>query len=91
MLNCKETTELIAGDHLENASWSKRLWFWMHIFMCRHCRRYKRQMQLIGRAARDLFRSSADREDTARIKRLQAEILDNLPPDSGLNTQDHSE
>lgn len=82
MLNCNEAAKLIAGDHLENASLSKRLSFWLHIFMCRHCRRYKKQMRLIGRAARDLFHSTPDAESSETIKRLESEILDKLPPDS---------
>lgn len=50
MLSCKEITELVT-DHLEGrmrfATWCR---FQMHIGMCRHCRRYLRQMRATVKA-----------------------------------------
>jgi predicted anti-sigma-YlaC factor YlaD len=49
MLSCKELTEL-ATDYLEqDLPWRDRLSVQVHLWMCRHCRRYLDQMrQAIG-------------------------------------------
>lgn len=47
MLSCKELTEL-ATDYLEqDLPWSKRLRVQLHLWMCRHCRRYLDQMRKV--------------------------------------------
>jgi len=46
MLTCEQVTALIT-DYLEGRlPFGKRLMFQLHIGMCRHCRRYLRQMRL---------------------------------------------
>lgn len=46
MLSCPQITELVT-DYLEGRlPLKQRLQFQMHIGMCRHCRRYLRQMRL---------------------------------------------
>jgi anti-sigma factor RsiW len=50
MLTCKEITELVT-DHAEgNLSFMDRIRFHMHIGMCRHCRRYVRQVKATAAA-----------------------------------------
>lgn len=45
MLSCREVTET-ASDYLErDLGWWARLQFQMHLTMCRHCRRYMRQLR----------------------------------------------
>lgn len=45
MLTCKQITELVT-DYLERRmSLTDRLWFHVHLGMCRHCRVYLRQMK----------------------------------------------
>jgi predicted anti-sigma-YlaC factor YlaD len=47
MLNCKELTE-IATDYLEqDLPWGERLRVQLHLWMCRHCRRYLNQMRTV--------------------------------------------
>ena len=54
MLSCKEMTALIT-DYLERRlSFIDRARFQMHIGMCRHCRRYLRQMKLSVAALGDI-------------------------------------
>ena len=46
MLTCQQMTALMT-DYLEGRlPWMDRARFWMHIGMCRHCRRYLRQMKI---------------------------------------------
>jgi len=45
MLNCREMTEN-ATSYLEGRlGWGARIGIAMHVAMCRHCRRYFRQMK----------------------------------------------
>jgi predicted anti-sigma-YlaC factor YlaD len=49
MLTCQELTELVT-DYLEgDLSLGERLRFHLHLGMCRHCRRYLRQMRQVVR------------------------------------------
>jgi len=51
MLTCRELTELVT-DYLEGRmGWRDRLRFQAHLGMCRHCRRYVRQMKATIAAA----------------------------------------
>jgi len=88
MLSCKEVSGLIASEGLAEAGWRHRLAARLHLLMCRHCRRYARQMRQIGEAAKEVF-SDQPVEPEAR-DRLRSTILDQIPssdqndPDSPL-------
>lgn len=45
MLTCRELTELITSYMEGKVSLRQRLRIQMHLAMCRHCRRYLRQMK----------------------------------------------
>lgn len=54
MLNCREITER-TSDYLDAAlPWPVRLQVRMHLLMCRFCREYVRQMQLLRETLRRL-------------------------------------
>ena len=55
MISCREVTRTISSGELEAAAWPRRLRVKLHLLMCRHCRRYARQLEKLGAAARDLW------------------------------------
>ena len=66
MMTCKDVSTLISTGQLEEASLGRRLAVRFHLAMCRHCRAFKRQLDLLARAARASVASSepaADFED----------------------------
>ena len=75
MLNCKEVTRKVASDYFSAASRWERFMMRFHLMMCRHCRRYQRQIRDICGAARELWEQPAD-DDT--LERLESQILDTL-------------
>ena len=77
MLTCKEFSRALASDELENAPWTRRLAVRFHLLMCRHCRRYRAQLQAIGAMERDMFGGQSGDEET--LERLQKSILNKLP------------
>jgi predicted anti-sigma-YlaC factor YlaD len=53
MLSCKELTE-VATDYLEqDLPWGERLRVQLHLWMCRHCRRYVNQLRKVIALLRD--------------------------------------
>lgn len=75
MLNCKEVIRKVASDHFSAAGRWERFMIRFHLMMCRHCRRYERQIRTICGAARGLWDQPAD-DDT--LERLESQILDTL-------------
>ena len=73
MMNCREVTGLVASDELADASWGRRLVVRMHLLMCRHCRRYARQLHAIGAYARRHWGPQA--EDPETLRRLESRLL----------------
>ncbi len=74
MLKCRELTRMIASDELAEASWPVRMGGWLHLLMCRHCRRYATQIRALAAGARRSWGPEA--EDSARLDQLERRILE---------------
>ncbi len=78
MLRCREVVQLVASGEIERAPWGRRLAVSFHLLMCRHCRRYARQLAALGAAARRLYGqapaspAAVEQEILARIHRPPA-------------------
>ncbi|MGE0447232.1 MAG: zf-HC2 domain-containing protein [Vicinamibacterales bacterium] len=57
MMTCKQAATLMSTGDAESASWRTRLSLWMHVAMCRHCRAFKRQLDLLANVGRALSTS----------------------------------
>ncbi len=67
MMTCKEVSTLVSMGKVASAPMAKRMAVWMHLAMCRHCRAFRRQMVLIGRASR-LVSEAFEREPSPRFE-----------------------
>ena len=75
MLACKEVTRLWATEDIRRAPLMRKLAVRIHLLMCRHCRRYVRELTAIGAAARSLGqRLSGTAETTKLDQRILEEI-----------------
>ena len=74
MMTCKEVSTLVSMDEVATGPIATRIGVWMHLAMCRHCRAFRRQMALIGRAAR-LVAIAFDREPAGTF---EGSIIDRL-------------
>ncbi len=74
MPTCQQVAREIASDELATASWRRRAAARIHLLMCRHCRRYARQMRAIGSAVQSLFQIRD--EDAEVLERLEQTILE---------------
>ena len=79
MMKCREVTKLVAADMVEELGLGRRLEMRLHMFMCRHCRRYLQQIRTLGRGARELAERDAPSPD--RLQEIEQEILDQLHDD----------
>ena len=73
MLSCKEVARTVASDALDESTWSRRLALRLHLLMCRHCRRYARQLRAIAAAARGLWPEES--EDPSTLERLERTLV----------------
>jgi len=84
MLRCREVTRLHASDELERATFMTRMGVRLHLAMCRHCRRYVRELRRIGEAVRSVYApgpTSAEGDggraaDAARNESIVRRVLD---------------
>lgn len=60
---------MLASDQLQDAGWIRRLSLRMHLAMCRHCRRYARQLDRLGAEARRSW--TATDADEAALQRIE--------------------
>jgi len=56
MLSCREATELMTDDREGKLAESCRVSFRFHMFLCVHCRRYRRQLEMAIAAAKQTER-----------------------------------
>ena len=73
MLKCKEVARKIASDEFAEAAWTERLAVRLHLFMCRHCRRYAVQLRAVGVAAKGLWDPRS--QHSPALERLERQIL----------------
>jgi predicted anti-sigma-YlaC factor YlaD len=74
MMTCKDVSTLVSMGDVERAPMARRMAVWLHLAMCRHCRAFRRQMALMGRAAR-LVSEAFGREPSPRF---EGTILEHL-------------
>jgi hypothetical protein len=74
MMTCKEVSTLLSMEQVDAAPLPRRMGVWLHLMMCRHCRRFRRQLLRVGRVAR-LIADDFEREPTSGF---EGRILDRL-------------
>ena len=64
-LSCREVSRRVGQGRYDDAATPARLLFWIHFIYCRHCRRYRREIRVLARAARHWVQNmqSKNRED----------------------------
>jgi len=75
--SCRDVARMMASGEFDETSGARKLLAQIHLLGCRHCRKFLRQMRLLGQAIRLSFgrlRDSATREalEGRLIARLKA-------------------
>jgi phosphate uptake regulator len=76
MPSCSEVSRLCASEELRRAPLLRQLAVRFHLLMCTHCRRYVRELRLIGAAAREEIRRVLP--ERGRLEALELAIRERL-------------
>ena len=68
-LNCKEVTTKLALGNLSQMTWKDRLLVRFHLVICWVCRKYERQIKLIGRSFSFLIDTQQSQEDIPKFRK----------------------
>ena len=82
MLTCKDTTELASNCMDSQISWQKKIGFRLHLWVCKNCRHYVKQLNFLQQAftevseqAKNVVLSDAARQRIAqKLAEAQTEI-----------------
>jgi hypothetical protein len=76
MLNCKQVVKIVSSE--DRLSWRKRFEVRFHLFMCRHCSKYAKQLELLKTGFRALLHARSWSIDQSKIKALEDKVVDKL-------------
>jgi len=74
-LNCKEVTTRLALGEIERYGWLDRLMIRFHLVICWICRKYERQLRVIGKA---FALSLEQKRREADLSKLKARLIHQL-------------
>jgi predicted anti-sigma-YlaC factor YlaD len=74
MMTCKDVSMLISAGDLADAPLMRRWAVRVHLTMCRHCRAFLRQVEVVARAAR----AAADALNAEPPRDFESNIVDRM-------------
>ncbi len=78
MMRCRTVAELLSSDQLRKASATKRLQVKLHLWMCKYCSRFQRQLEQLRLAARKMVDSTDAEKAGDGANDLEARLLRKL-------------
>ena len=69
MRTCHEIADIVASE--PPLSWPARMELRMHLWMCRHCNAYAKQLRMLGNTVRRCFGA----KDESRLDQLEEKIV----------------
>jgi len=76
-LSCREVSRLAAQGALEEGPLWARCLLRFHLLYCRRCRRFARELALLGHAAREWAKGLVE---PAAVQAFEAKLLERLSP-----------
>lgn len=75
MLTCKEVVRLLGSG--EKLPIKRRIGLLMHLFMCKHCARYSKQLRMLKQGLIVLFKGKTE-VDPKAVKELEEKVLETI-------------
>ena len=75
MLSCKETVRILSAD--QELSFRKKLELRVHLFMCKHCAAYSKQLKAMAHQLKKTFRELT-KTSPEQLRELEDKIIENL-------------
>lgn len=67
MLKCRDVAQQ-ASDYIESERpWYRKLGWYMHLFMCKHCRKFVRHLKLTVHTTRKILKLKANDEQVHSV------------------------
>ena len=76
MLKCKEVVKVVSSD--QPISLKQKIEIKMHLMMCRHCRRYQQQLNLLKNGFVRLLKLKYNSADPQKIDQIENKVLDKV-------------
>lgn len=76
MLNCKEVVKVISSE--ERRSWRRKLEVRFHLFICSHCSRYAKQMEMLKSGFNNIMISKFKSISETKIKNLEDRVIEKI-------------
>ncbi len=73
--SCQEVSSRLAFGEFKEASWKTKTFVRIHLFMCRDCHRFARQMRIISEGLRTSWKENLTKE---RLNAVERRILSRL-------------
>ena len=67
MFNCKSVSEKVSLAMDQTLPFRERLMIMLHMWMCKYCRRFKKQLLILSKAAQFAELSSGDADQTLSL------------------------
>jgi len=74
MYRCSEVVRLISSDEYLSGGLFKKLGIRLHLAMCKHCKKYARQLRALAAAVRKM----SDGVPASELEKAKIQILQNL-------------
>lgn len=76
MMNCKEVVRVISSE--DRVNWRTRLEIRFHLFICRHCRKYAKQLDYLRSSLKKAFKTDQSGKKSAEVANLEDKILNSI-------------
>ncbi len=78
MIDCRTVAQLLSSEDFSKQGYLRRAEIRLHLWMCRHCSRFARQIEQIREAARAMKASLEAKAQGSEEDRLEDRILRRL-------------
>ncbi len=74
MLKCKDVSRIVSSDQRVNLL--TRLEIHFHLFICKHCHKFYKQIQILKLASKKFISITSDQIDESKIAQIENKIID---------------
>ncbi len=75
MLSCKETVQILSSN--QDLTFRQKLEIRAHLFMCKHCSAYAKQMRALTNQLKKTFKNLT-RVETKRVREIEQKVIDDI-------------
>lgn len=76
MLSCKEVVKIMSSE--DASVWRRRFNVRFHLWICHHCRKYARHIEILKSEFKKLFSSQTDKVDDLKLREVEGKIIRRL-------------